>query len=63
MAESFAKTMMREYVAFVPKPGASTAARNLAVAFEHYKEHHPLSALKYRSPRDFRRRPDSSTQM
>ncbi|MGF6261868.1 putative transposase [Paraburkholderia youngii] len=63
MAESFVKTMKRDYVAFMPKPDAATAARNLAIAFEHYNEQHPHSALKYRSPREFRRRADSSTQV
>jgi putative transposase len=63
MAESFVKTMKRDYVAFMPKPNAATAVRNLAVAFEDYNEHHPHSALKYRSPREFRRRTDSSTQV
>ncbi len=55
MAESFVKTMKRDYVAFMPKPDAQTAARNLAIAFEHYNEQHPHSALSYRSPREFRR--------
>lgn len=55
MAESFVKTMKRDYVAFMPKPDANTAAHNLALAFEHYNESHPHSALKYRSPREFRR--------
>ncbi|GAB5100271.1 hypothetical protein YK56LOC_59880 [Caballeronia sp. HLA56] len=61
MAESFVKTMKRDYVAFMPKPDAATAVRNLAVAFEHYNGKHPHSALKYRSPREFRRKADSST--
>jgi putative transposase len=55
MAKSFVKTMKRDYVAFMAKPDAASAARNLAVAFEHYNEKHPHSALKYRSPREFRR--------
>ena len=55
MAESFVKTMKRDYVAFMPKPDAASAARNLAIAFEHYNEKHPHSALRYRSPREFRR--------
>jgi putative transposase len=63
MAESFVKTTKRHYVAFMPKPDAATAVRNLAVAFEHYNERHPHSALKYRSPRELRRRSDSSTQV
>jgi putative transposase len=50
MAESFMKTMKRDYVAFMPKPDAATAASNLAIAFENYNEKHPHSALKYRSP-------------
>ncbi|CBW74346.1 Transposase [Mycetohabitans rhizoxinica HKI 454] len=61
MAESFVKTMMRDYVAFMPKPDTATAVPNLAIAFEHYNEKHPHSALKYRSPREFRRTMDSST--
>jgi putative transposase len=42
MAESFVKTMKRDYVAF-PKPDAATAARNLAIAFEYYNEKHPIA--------------------
>ncbi|VWC52525.1 transposase [Burkholderia lata] len=61
MAESFVKTMKRDYVAFMPTPDAATAARNLAIAFEHYYEKHPHSALKYHSPREFRRSMDSAT--
>lgn len=61
MAESFVKTMKRDYVALMPKPDAATAARNLAIAFEHYNEKHPHSALTYRSPREFRRSLDSAT--
>ena len=55
MAESFVKTIKRDYVAYMPKPDRETALRNLAIAFEHYNEQHPHSALKYRSPREFRR--------
>lgn len=55
MAESFVKTMKRDYVAQMPKPDARTAIGNLALAFDHYNEHHPHSALRYRSPREFRR--------
>ncbi len=49
-AESFVKTMKRDYVVSVsmPKPDPATAVRNLAVAFEHYNEQRPHSALKYR---------------
>lgn len=55
MAESFVKTMKRDYIAHMPRPDRQTALRNLAIAFEHYNEEHPHSALKYRSPREFRR--------
>ncbi|WP_404943208.1 IS3 family transposase, partial [Pseudomonas brassicacearum] len=50
MAESFVKTIKRDYVAHMPKPDRKTALRNLAIAFEHYNEQHPHSALNYRSP-------------
>uniref|UniRef100_UPI003C7CD7B6 IS3 family transposase n=1 Tax=Pseudomonas veronii TaxID=76761 RepID=UPI003C7CD7B6 len=55
MAESFVKTIKRDYVAHMPKPDRETALRNLTIAFEHYNEQHPHSALKSRSPREFRR--------
>lgn len=55
MAESFVKTIKRDYIAFMPKPDPQTAAQSLAIAFEHYNEQHPHSALKYQSPREFRR--------
>jgi transposase InsO family protein len=45
----------------MPKSDAATAVLNLAIAFEHVNEKHPHSALKYRSPREFRRTVDSST--
>ena len=54
--ESLVKTIKRDYVAFMAKPDAHTAIAALAKAFEHYNEHHPHSALNYRSPREFRRR-------
>ena len=62
MAESFVKTMKRDYVVMMPKPDAATAIGSLAVAFEHYNEHHPHSALRYRSPREFRRAVTPSSQ-
>ncbi|WP_231731639.1 IS3 family transposase [Colwellia sp. TT2012] len=46
MAESFVKTIKRDYVAHMPKPNRETALRNLTIAFEHYNEQHPHSALK-----------------
>ncbi|WP_280287829.1 IS3 family transposase [Pseudomonas sp. BN417] len=61
MAESFVKTMKRDYIGHMPKPDRATALRNLAIAFEHYNEEHPHSALNYRSPREFRRLATTST--
>ncbi|HCN3566446.1 TPA: IS3 family transposase, partial [Escherichia coli] len=50
IAESFVKTIKRDYISIMPKPDGLTAAKNLAEAFEHYNEWHPHSALGYRSP-------------
>ena len=61
MAESFVKTMKIDYVSWMPKPDARTALQNLAIAFDHYNESHPHSALRYRSPRKFRQRANSPT--
>jgi putative transposase len=46
MAESFVKTRKRDYIAHMPRPDRLTALRNLAIAFEHYNEQHPYSALE-----------------
>mgnify|MGYP004703503967 CR=1 FL=1 len=62
MAESLVRTIKRDDVAFMPKPEPAKAMRNLALAFGHYNEHHPHSALKYRSPCEYRRRQASSNQ-
>ncbi len=61
MAESFVRTMKRDYIRHMLKPDHATALRNLAIAFEHSNEKHPHSALKYRSPREFRRLAEVST--
>ncbi|THB18863.1 IS3-like element IS2 family transposase [Escherichia coli] len=55
IAESFVKTIKRDYISMMPKPDGLTAAKNLAEAFEHYNEWHPHSALGYRSPREYLR--------
>ncbi|HBW3857188.1 TPA: IS3 family transposase [Klebsiella pneumoniae] len=47
MAESFVKTMKRDYISIMAKPDGLTAVKNLAEAFEHYNEWHPHSALGY----------------
>ncbi len=41
IAESFVKTIKRDYISMMPKPDGLTAAKNLAEAFEHYNEWHP----------------------
>ncbi|CRL46935.1 IS2 transposase TnpB (plasmid) [Sodalis glossinidius str. 'morsitans'] len=61
MAESFVKTMKRDYISMMPKPNQQVALKNLAIAFEHYNEKHPHSALGYRSPRAYRRQRESLT--
>ncbi|EOK2455804.1 IS3 family transposase [Escherichia coli] len=55
IAESFVKTIKRDYISIMPKPDVLTAVKNLAEAFEHYNEWHPHSALGYRSPREYLR--------
>ncbi|WP_202601283.1 IS3 family transposase [Salmonella sp. zj-f50] len=55
IAESFVKTIKRDYISIMPKPDGLTAAKNLAEAFEHYNEWHPHSALGYLSPREYLR--------
>ncbi|MSM03173.1 IS3 family transposase [Escherichia coli] len=60
IAESFVKTIKRDYISIIPKPDGLTAAKNLAEAFEHYNEWHPHSALGYRSPREYLRQQASN---
>jgi len=38
MAESFVKTMRRDYISIMPKPDGLTEIKSLAEAFEHYNE-------------------------
>jgi len=56
IAESFVKTIKRDYISIMPEVDSQMAVINLAVAFSHYNEHHPHSALGYLSPRKFIRR-------
>ncbi|HGW1482071.1 TPA: IS3 family transposase [Escherichia coli] len=60
IADSFVKTIKRDYISVMPKPDGLTAAKNLAEAFEHYNEWHPHSALGYRSPREYLRQQASN---
>ncbi len=41
IAESFVKTIKRDYISVMPKPDSQATVMNLAVAFSHYNEHHP----------------------
>jgi putative transposase len=61
MAESFVKTTKHNYVPYMHTSDPPPALSRLAIALEHYNERHPHKALKYRSPREFRRAAVSST--
>jgi putative transposase len=54
MAESFVKTFKRDYVNINPTPNALTVLEQLPIWFADYNEVHPHSALRYRSPNEFR---------
>lgn len=54
------KTMKRDHIADMPRPDRLPALRYLEIAFTHYNEEYPHSALNYRSPREFRRLAASS---
>lgn len=54
MAESFVKTFKRDYVRVNPTPDAQTVLEQLPGWFADYNEVHPHSALRYRSPNEFR---------
>jgi putative transposase len=54
MAESFVKTFKRDYVNINPTPDALTVLEQLPNWFADYNEVHPHSALRYRSPNEFR---------
>lgn len=45
MAESFVKTMKRDYIRHMPKPDLAMALRNQAIASKHYHEERPHSTL------------------
>jgi putative transposase len=54
MAESFVKTFKRDYVNINARPDAVTVTAQLPSWFADYNEVHPHSALRYRSPNEFR---------
>ena len=54
MAESFVNTFKRDYVSRMDLANARTVMAQMAAAFEHFNEVHPHSALKMKSPREFR---------
>jgi transposase InsO family protein len=54
MAESFVNTFKRDYVSRMDLSDARTVIAQLPAAFEHFNAMHPHSALKMRSPREFR---------
>lgn len=56
MAESFVKTLKRDYAQFAYRADAHAVFTQLPAWFEHYNDVHPHSALKYLSPRMFRKK-------
>lgn len=54
MAESFVNTFKRDYVSRMDLTDARTVMAQMVTAFKHFNEVHPHSALKMRSPREFR---------
>lgn len=55
MAESFIKTLKRDYVSIHGCESAKRVMEQLPLWFEDYNEHHPHKGLKMRSPREYRR--------
>jgi putative transposase len=55
MAESFVNTFKRDYVSQMDRSTATIVLAQLPDAFHHFNEVHPHSALKWKSPRMFRR--------
>ena len=53
MAETFARTLKRDYARVSPKPNARAVFDQLPRWFAHYNEVHPHRALGYRSRREF----------
>jgi transposase InsO family protein len=55
MAESFVKTLRRDYVYLSDLDDAETVMRMLPIWLEDYNEVHPHKGLKMQSPREYRR--------
>ena len=55
MAETFVNTFKRDYASRMDLTDAMKALAQMPAAFEHFKEVHPHSGLKMKSPREFRR--------
>ena len=54
LAESFVTTFKRGYVSRVDLTDAMTVMAQMATPFEHFNEVQPHTALKMKSPREFR---------
>jgi putative transposase len=63
MAESFVNTFKRDYVSRMDLADARTVLAQMAAAFEHFNEVHPHSALKMKSPREFRQHRAASSAL
>ena len=55
MSESFVKTLKRDYVRVTPLPDAATVLGLIPGWIFDYKTVHPHSALRMRSPAEFRK--------
>jgi putative transposase len=55
MAESFVNTLKRDYISQMDRSTAAAVLSQLPDVFEHFNEVHPHSALKWKSPRMYRR--------
>jgi putative transposase len=55
MLDSFVNTFKRDYVSQMDRSTAAIVLAQLPDAFTHFNEVHPHSALKWKSPRMYRR--------
>jgi putative transposase len=54
MAESFVKTLKRDFAKLASRPDSKKVMVQLQGWFDDYKSHHPHSALGYLPPKLFR---------